>query len=190
MKKNKVTNTEKQAIEDPMLTMLSMLGGSSQAIERSEAKGQEELVESEVLPTNLNGGNKKDYEKIGIVFGDVVEGDRMFQEVTLPDGWKKIRTNHSMWSKLVDDQGRERANIFYKASFHDRSAHMNLVGRFSTDSYKYDDKGVVMDGGSTELFEHEHNGEYDGREIARGHCEQWLNENYPDWKDSTAYWDI
>ena len=66
---------------------------------------------------------------------------------------------------------------------------MNLVRRFSTDTYKHDDKGVVLDGGSTELFEHEHNGEYDGREIARNHCEQWLKEHYPDWKDQTAYWD-
>lgn len=131
---------------------------------------------------------KKIFEKIGIKFGDSVDGDPMFQEVTLPDGWKKVSTGHSMWSDLVDDKGRRRAGIFYKAAFYDRSAHMNIVGRFSTDTYKYDDKGVVLDGGSAELFEHKHNGEYDGREIARKHCEQWLDEHYSDWKDNTAYW--
>jgi len=187
-KKNKITNTEQEVIDDPMKMFASLLGGPG-AIERSEAQGQEELVESEVLPTHYNGDKKKDFEKIGIVFGDVVEGDSMFQEVTLPAGWKKIRTDHSMWSKLIDEQGRERASIFYKAACYDRSAHMNLVRRFMVDTYKYDNKGVVLDGGSTELFEHEHNGEYDGREIARGHCEQWLKENYPEWEDKTAYWD-
>lgn len=184
----KITNTEQEVIDDPMKTFASLLGGPG-AIERSETRGQQELVESEVLPTNYNGDKKKDFEKIGIVFGEVVEGDSIFQEVTLPDGWKKVPTGHSMWNKLIDDRGRERASIFYKAACYDRSAHMNLVGRFSTDTYKYDDKCVVLDGGLTELFEHEHNGEYDGREIARGHCEQWLNENYPEWEDKTAYWD-
>ena len=110
--KNKITNTEQEVIDDPMKMFASLLGGPG-AIERSEAKGQEELVESEVLPTSYNGDKKKDFEKIGIVFGDVVEGDSMFQEVTLPAGWKKIRTDHSMWSKLIDEQGRERASIFY-----------------------------------------------------------------------------
>ena len=188
--KKKVTNTTKQAQKNPGAFLgEAMVFGGSQAIERSEAQGQAELVESEVLPTNLNGGNQKDYEKVGIIFGNVVEGDPLFQEVTLPAGWKKIRTDHSMWSKLVDDKGRERAGIFYKAAFYDRSAHMNLTRRFSVDTCKYDDKGVVLDGGSTELFKHEHNGEYEGREIARVHCEQWLDENYSDWKDKTAYWD-
>ena len=113
----------------------------------------------------------------------------MFQEVILPAGWKKVRTDHSMWSKLVDDKGRERASIFYKAAFYDRSAHMNLVRRFTVDTYKYNNKSVVLDGGTTELFEHRHNGEYSGGKIARGYCEHWLDENYPEWRDKTAYWD-
>lgn len=186
--KKKPTNTEQQDINDPIAVFASMLGDSSQAIGISEAQGQAELVESEVLPTNYNGDYKKDFEKIGIKFGKVVEDDPMFQEVTLPAGWKKIRADHSMWSKLIDDKGRERASIFYKAAFYDRSAHMNLVRRFMVDTYKYNDKGVVLDG-EEELFEFSHTGEYETREIARGHCEQWLNENYPDWKDKTAYWD-
>jgi hypothetical protein len=184
--KKKPINTTKQAQEQPTVFLAEMMGNG--AIERQEARGQRELVVSEVLPTNYNGDKKKDFEKIGIKFGEVCEGDPMFQEVTLPDGWKKVRTDHSMWSDLVDDKGRKRAGIFYKAAFYDRSAHINLVRRFSTDTYKYNDKGVVLDGGQQELFECKHNGEYESRELARHDCEQWLKEHYPDWKDATAYW--
>jgi hypothetical protein len=35
-----------------------------------------------------------------------------------------------MWSKLVDQNGSERAAIFYKAAFYDRSAHMSWSCRF------------------------------------------------------------
>lgn len=188
----KPTNTEQEAIDDPMSLLVSFMGGGAcgdGAIERSEERGQRELVISEVLPTNYNGDKKKDFEKIGIKFGKVCEDDSMFQEVTLPDGWKKVATSHSMWSDLVDDKGRKRAGIFYKAAFYDRSAHMNLVRRYSVDTYKYDDKGVVLDGRTEELFEYKHNGEYEGREIARAFCEKWLREHYPDWEDDTAYWD-
>ena len=65
---------------------------------------------------------------MGIVFGKEV--DDLFVEVTLPAGWKKEATDHSMWSKLVDDKGRERASIFYKAAFYDRDAHINITQRF------------------------------------------------------------
>ena len=189
MAKKKPTNTEKQAIDDPMMVFAeAMIFGGPDTIERSEARGQAELVESEVLPTDLNGGKIEDYEKIGIVFGDVCDGDIMFQEVTLPDGWKKVRTDHSMWSDLIDDKGRRRAGIFYKGSFYDRKAHMNLNRRISVDCYEHKFKAIATDG-EKDLFEVEHGGEYDGREEARKQCEQWLNENHPDWKDVTAYWD-
>lgn len=186
----KPTDTTRQAIDNPIILFAEMMGGgSSGAIERSEARGQQELVSSEVLPTRLNGDKKEDFEKIGIKFGEICEDDDMFQEVTLPAGWKKVPTDHAMWSNLVDDKGRKRAGIFYKAAFYDRSAHMNLVRRYSVDTYKYDDKGVVLDGGVKELFECEHDGVYAGRELARHDCEQWLYKNYPDWKNNTAYWD-
>jgi len=62
---------------------------------------------------------------MGIVFGEKV--DDLFTSVTLPEGWHKEATEHAMWSKLIDDQGRERASIFYKAAFYDRSAFMSIT---------------------------------------------------------------
>ena len=37
-----------------------------------------------------------------------------------------------MWSSVVDELGRERAAVFYKAAFYDRRAHMTLT---SVESY-------------------------------------------------------
>lgn len=128
-------NTERDADENPMIMLASaVVLGSSGAIEHQEAQGQKELVESEVLPTDrrpYRGYEKTDCDRVmegwGIVFGEVVPGDPIFQYVTLPAGWKKVPSTHSMWSTLVDDQGVERAKIFYKAAFYDRSAMLHLT---------------------------------------------------------------
>lgn len=65
-------------------------------------------------------------ETAGVKFGEVVEGDSLFQYVELPVGWKKQGTDHDMWSSLHDENGKEVATIFYKAAFYDRRAHLGL----------------------------------------------------------------
>jgi hypothetical protein len=98
--------------------------GAGRAIEAMEASGQRELVESSVLPVE---GPIEDMEKLGFVFGDVVQGDSLFRHAQLPEGWTKVGTDHSMHSKIVDERGVERVSIFYKAAFYDRRASMHLV---------------------------------------------------------------
>jgi hypothetical protein len=120
-KKNFVTNTAKDALYKIAFTVFG-----PEEIERSEAQGQEELVASDTLPTDLK--DKSSFESLGFVFGEVVENDPLFQYVTLPEGWKKQSTDHSMWSKIVDQDGNERVSIFYKAAFYDRTAFAYLVG--------------------------------------------------------------
>jgi hypothetical protein len=53
------------------------------------------------------------------------------RSVKLPEGWHIKATDHSMWSNLVDDKGRNRASIFYKAAFYDREAFLSFNRRFS-----------------------------------------------------------
>lgn len=101
-------------------------GRNSQAIEAQEAAGQQELVQSETLPAKMSYAEIEKLQKLGVVFGENVPGDRLFRFVTLPKGWKKVGTDHSMWSKLVDDKGNEVASIFYKAAFYDRDAFLRL----------------------------------------------------------------
>jgi len=105
-----------------------MLMGTSGAIEAQESRGQGELVQSDVLPVKFMGPSPFELikSKGGKILGPVPD-DSIFQYVQLPAGWKKVPTEHSMWTNLVDEAGREVANIFYKAAFYDRSAFIRLV---------------------------------------------------------------
>ncbi len=118
----------------------------------------------------------------------------------LPAGWKKISTDHAMWSNLVDDKGRKRASIFYKAAFYDRSAHLQLCRRYSI-SFDYDRARTqtvavahVMDGEmaihSTDPLQIADNEPRTFSDAAGLAAEVWLTEHYPNWKDAGAYWDI
>lgn len=130
-------------------------------------------------------------------------------ECEFPPGWKKEPTDHSMWSKLMDDKGRERAAIFYKAAFYDQSAHVTLSNRFSAtlmpvegwDASSTSGKkvGVVTDCGKV-VFQtnptgampeaHDKRSEwYADQDAKRAEATAWLDNNYPDWKNAAAYWD-
>lgn len=99
--------------------------GSSFFICDQEAAGQQELVNSDTLPSEIDAKSKEILEQAGVKFGEPVENDPLFTYVELPAGWKKIPTDHSMWSQLVDETGKVRANIFYKAAFYDRRANIS-----------------------------------------------------------------
>lgn len=197
-------NTASEVSKNPLGFILeAMVGGQSQAIERQEARGQRDLLNSTTLPTDL-GDNKTRaiLEKAGVKFIGPVEGDDIFQHVELPDGWKKAGTEHPMWSKLVDEKGRERAAIFYKAAFYDRSAHLSLTSRYRIDmdydrlkkenvviAYIKDGEQIIhttepkgfSDKNSPERFEL--------TEQTRSEAANWLKTNFPDWQNPGAYWD-
>lgn len=117
----------------------------SGSIEKMEAEGQKQLVESASLPIKINnhGADKeRDHQAMvrwGIVFGKPEKGEKLFVQATLPANWKKVPTDHSMWSHVVDDKGRERISIFYKAAFYDREAFMNVQPRYAN-VFASDDK--------------------------------------------------
>lgn len=100
-------------------------GSPTRFIEEQESAGQDDLVSSEMLPTKAQPSDAE-YEAIGITFGEPDPSDPLFRQATLPSGWRKVRTDHSMWSKILDEHGRERISVFYKAAFYDRDAFMNL----------------------------------------------------------------
>ena len=174
-------------------------------IERQEAEGQEEFVNSSTLPKECIDCSRKQFESMGIVFGKEMD-DGLFIECELPDGWEKIPTDHSMWSKLVDDKGRERARIFYKAAFYDRIAELFISRRFcgtvqpvggwdnEFDSKTSPREAVVMDcekivWRSEPLSPNENMLGYELNNILRPLAIAWLKENYPDWENPLAYWD-
>ena len=114
---SKITNTAVNEVNASWL-----FGNNPAAIEAQEAKGQQELINSEVLPTECTDWDK--LKSLGVIVNGEVEGDAMFTNVVLPVGWKKKATDHSMWSDLVNESEEVVATIFYKAAFYDRAATM------------------------------------------------------------------
>lgn len=108
-------------------------------IEAMEAEGQRRLVAtSDRLPirgtTHLrmggddvpNGECRAKWEAAGFVFGEpIIEPGRptIFVACAFPAGWKLVPTEHSMWSDVVDAEGKKRAAVFFKAAFYDYRAH-------------------------------------------------------------------
>ncbi|MFE6000377.1 hypothetical protein ACFQ6C_26510 [Streptomyces sp. NPDC056454] len=123
-----IENTTRSVRENPLafLAASSGPGGSGQAIEEQERAGQAQLVNSDRLPTDRQG-SAAEYEALGFTFGDPDPGDPLFAPATLPEGWTCQASDHDMWSHLVDEHGRRRASIFYKAAHYDRRAFMDLT---------------------------------------------------------------
>jgi len=124
--------------------------------------------------------------------------DKVFQYATLPAGWRKQPTDHSMWSDLLDDKGRKRASIFYKAAFYDRSARLNVVHRFGIRKDWENEANIAMrveDCGrivfeAPVVPEPKDYAARDAREKEQiAICEAWLNERYPQWRDASEHWD-
>lgn len=162
-------------------------------IEAQEAQGQKDFVASEALPVKCLRCTREQLEQIGIIFGAPV--DDLFVNCQLPEGWKKMPTDHSMWSRLVDDKERVRASIFYKAAFYDRNAHIVLENFISLSSLYGDspiqgkvinaNKEVLYETKKTELPDKE---PWQVRDKLQKECELWLKENYLNYRDPLAYW--
>jgi hypothetical protein len=171
-------------------------------IEAQEAAGQAVFVANSTLPKECP---RADLEKLGVKFGE--DHDDLFVKVTLPAGWTKKATDHSMHSDLLDDKGRKRASIFYKAAFYDRRADMYLMQRYKVNNYQecdadgrplsFDRSRVpthwltcVMD---CETILHvigsRADNAYKTRDVHGKAAEAWLDEKFPLWRDVTAYWD-
>lgn len=177
-------------------------GGDGSEIVAQEARGQRSFVQSDTLPTDMKAEAKAVIEAAGVEFLGVVPGDPLFQYVTLPPGWQKRATEHAMWTDLLDDKGRARARIFYKAAFYDRHAHLYVERRFIY--HKDYDRlhnervavGIVTDCGKViyETAPRQLPAE-DSRECfaiedrAVAEARAWLDSHYPDWESPTSYWE-
>lgn len=199
-------NAEEETRRNPFLFFLGAREkGTRGAVRDQEGQGQKSFVGSDTLPREMYGQSgyitEEVLKKAGVRFLGPVEDDALFQYVELPEGWEKVPTDHPMWSHLVNKKGRPRAEIFYKAAFYDRDAHLTLLTRFSVEM-NYDKfeqelaQARIKDCGevvhktkevefSTDNIEEE---EKAAREVGQLAAE-WLDEEYPDWQNPAAYWD-
>lgn len=118
-----IENTSKR---DPHEQFLGAFIEGDHYIENMEAAGQRQVVESDVIPTELLRCTDDDLTALGFTLGDPVEDDPLFRHATLPEGWCREGSDHDMWSYIVDGEGKRRVAIFYKAAFYDRKAHLSL----------------------------------------------------------------
>ena len=90
---------------------------------------------------------RAEFEALGFTFGEPDAGDPMFRPATLPAGWQRKGSDHAMWSYIIDEHGRDRISIFYKAAFYDRDAFMSLVGLgwYVAKSVEHDAGPVIFD---------------------------------------------
>lgn len=200
--------TVDESKDDPLLQMARTMFGGDTPIEDQEARGQKSFVNSCDLPTKCHTASDI-LEKIGVRLGEPYPDDPVFCPAILPEGWKKVATDHSMHSDLVDDRGRRRAGIFYKAAFYDRSASISFIPRFMIEENYDDFKGEDYRNTHIQFMVTDRTGESpfkcdpepnppreEGwekseaiREKQTAQCADWLKKSFPNWQDLTAYWD-
>jgi hypothetical protein len=117
-----IENTSQRPNE---LHLLGALDGITGYVEGMESAGQRQLVESTDLPTQ--GSDDPEFLELGFTFGEPHKHDPLFRPATLPEGWKKVALDHAMGSAIVDELGRQRVSVFYKAAYYDRRADMHLT---------------------------------------------------------------
>lgn len=178
------------------------LGGmpSGEAIMAAEEGGQQGFVGSDLLPVDSRpplgelAAALDGFEVLG-----PCRDDPLFVHVRLPKGWQRKAAEHAMWNDLVDEAGRRRAMIFFKASFYDRSAFMAWSTRFTIERRKAGRTGegfnalVVLEVIDAVTGEALWGGQADaGSDSAerrmRQEAEAWLDRKRPGWREPAAYW--
>lgn len=112
-----------------------MVVGPSAMIIGQEAEGARSMVVNDVLPRQgtierhmFDELSKEQIESLGFVLGE--PRDRLFINATFPPGWTKMPSGHNLYTYLLDEQGRQRATIMYKAAFYDEDAWISWRQRF------------------------------------------------------------
>ena len=156
------------------------------------------------LPSSMKYNRHLDFdtqavlEAAGVKFLELAGYYELYRNAELPSGWKTIHSAEGVPLCLLDGKGRVRANMFFD-QYVQGLPHMSASCRYSVvfDSERFDkdQMGVahVMD--TTEVVYTTEpipaNGEdkYAVSDKAKALAKKWLDENYPNWKVPSAYWE-
>lgn len=115
------------------LTLLGLIGGGQCISDTMREQAQTEfenssdgLCRTEQVPK----GDQEDLKAMGLKIIGPVENDPLFLNVQFPHGWTKKRTNHGMYTDILDEKGRKRGTIMYKPDFWDRDGRTYSTNRF------------------------------------------------------------
>lgn len=213
-----IQNTSARDPSEHLVDVMAHGGSASRLVEAQESAGQKQVAKAAGtrLPAEgtVNGryeGNPLfDWGSIGVKIGEPIKNDEIWIEAELPEGWSVKPTDHSMWSDLVDDKGRKRAQIFYKAAFYDRSCSITATRRYSTkDIAVSDSKEGRFDGphycaildcdeeihriGPFSAGQKPDPGDYDtvwrSYDLARAEGKKYLDEHHPGWDNAANCWE-
>lgn len=117
-----------------------------------EEQEQQALVHGgNILPTTYATKYQGyDVKAILVSFGtrlhDVLAKDSSLQFVGLPHGWESIKVDDPiMWSKLLDEKGRERGSVFLNAASSQRLPTLFLNTRFDVEyDFQRAERGMVV----------------------------------------------
>jgi hypothetical protein len=134
----------------------------------AEAAGQREVVTTDRMPVKAPW---PELAELGFVRGKQI--DDLFTHATLPKGWSREGSDHSMWSYITDERGIRRVAIFYKAAFYDRDAfaHFSNPGAEAANESIYGD-GPVAIPEHWDVFTKEERATY------RGHLAEYGKDGY------------
>jgi len=170
----------------------ALIASTPGGIERQEADGQQTLVNSAMLPKKIRNATREQLTALGFKFGpDIYE---LFVKCELPPGWKKHGTDHSMYSDLLDEQGRKRADIFYKVAFYDRRADMTMQRRYNVECWRDGSSDnmrrvdVTDCGNIIKEFGEVKRDDWDGMGATSNAAKAWLTEQHPEWQSPLACW--
>lgn len=172
-------------------------------IEAQEAAGQQNLIRSERMPRVDNTGQREDSKEVLKKLGFKILGiaDDQFYYTQMPTGWIWQATNHAMHSYVLDEKGRKRIHVFFKAAFYDYHAHLDLLTRYhaiwrpqegwddhNLHDFAPDMKVAVALDGETEIWVSD---PVLGKTALNVSALSgiWLNHHYPDWQNPFAYWE-
>lgn len=123
-------------------------------------------------------------------------------EAELPNGWTAKSISNTYFSRLIDNKGRYRADIFRKRDIHEQDFFIRFNRRFTIKEYIVStilddvtsfhyvlDNSKLLRIFKTDRITYNINDLYDHEAKYHEICVKWLEENYPDYKNPSAYWD-
>lgn len=160
---------------------------------------QKALVCQDLLPREVDGFRKVSWELLCRRWGLHVMGDlhAEFFAIEVPSGWRLQPVAHdSLWSLILDEQGRERASVYYQAN----AAILYLHHRYNIFSHYLDptDPTVRIISARDERRIFREFGRIYSDEIlyfqevhrVEMQAHDWFDSEYPGWRSPFAYWDL
>ena len=179
--------------------------GEKITAESIEAEGMAEAIQETLLPKDMDP-ERSEWEALGFEFTEIPNDELMYR-AKLPKGWRMVSTNHPMSTDMIDELGRRRGAMFYKASIYDRKASMYLCRRYKVNLERkvdgFDATSTVYFGNPQErlfvagevIFSYKSPMEEQAKAVEQIDAleevaKAWGLEHYPDCEDIHAYWDI